>query len=73
MIYAQISAGRKMHLAFEPGEEHPDHGIVLAGHLSVPLCNQPMPKGGYRMSCNLSLGHACKKCRARWRSLREKR
>lgn len=68
MTYVQIGSGRKMHIAFEPGEEHPDHGIVRAGHLSAPLCNQPLPNGSYRMTCNLPLGNACKKCRRRWRS-----
>ena len=72
MVYAQISAGLRMHLAFGPGEEHPERGIVRAGCVSAPLCNQQWA-GRYRMTINVPLGHACQKCRRRWRSLRAKR
>lgn len=62
MIYAQIKSGNKMHLAYQPGEGWVDM-IVKAGYLSAPLCGQPVPSSGYRMTCNLPLGHACKACR----------
>lgn len=61
MIWAQIRSGRKMHLAAQPGEEVRGE-VVRIGHLSRPLCNQPM-SGNYRMTCNLPLGNGCKKCR----------
>lgn len=62
MIYAQIKAGRKLHLVCEAGEE--DRGsIVRYGYLGAPLCGQQM-EGNYRMTCNLPLANACKKCRA---------
>ena len=60
MIYAQISGGRKMHLACQLGEEH--RGTVIRrGYLSSPFCGQPMGDS-YRMTCNLPLANACKKC-----------
>jgi hypothetical protein len=62
MIYAQIRAGRKMHIACEPGEEWKGE-VVRKGYLSAPICGQPM-KSSYRMTCNLPLANACKKCRA---------
>lgn len=37
MIFAQFSAGRKLHLACEPGEEYRGE-VVRAGSLSWPLC-----------------------------------
>ena len=61
MIYAQIRSGRKMHLACQPGEEWRGE-VIRIGQLSRPLCNQPMA-GAYRMTCNLPLGNACRKCR----------
>lgn len=62
MIYAQIKAGRKLHLACEVGEE--DRGsIVRYGYLGAPLCGQPM-SDSYRMTINVPLANACKKCRA---------
>lgn len=60
MIYAQIKSGRKLHLACQPGEEWKGE-IVRANHLSKPLCGQPMT-GNYRMSINVPLGNACKRC-----------
>lgn len=60
MIYAQFRGGQKLHLAYEPGEGHGDE-IIRAGHLSWPLCGRREERG-YRMTCNLPLGHACKNC-----------
>ena len=65
MIYAQIASGRKMHLAYEPGEGPDDASIVRAGSLSWPLCGLRPPS--YRMTCNLPLGHACGNCLRVWR------
>lgn len=63
MIYAQIKGGRKMHLAYGPGEGRSAATLIPAGRLSNPLCGQRVPATGYRMTCNLPLGHACKNCR----------
>ena len=61
MIYAQIKSGRKLHLVCEGGEE--DRGsVVKYGYLGAPLCGQPM-EGNYRMTINVPLGNACKRCR----------
>jgi hypothetical protein len=62
MIYAQIKSGRKLHLACQAGEEW-NGEIVRAGSLSRPICGQHM-EGNYRMTINVPLGNACKKCRA---------
>ena len=70
MIYAQIKSGRKLHLAAEPGEHDQNGRIVLAGNLSYPICGQPMKEASsYRMTINVPLANACKKCSAtyqRW-------
>lgn len=62
MIYAQIKAGQKLHLAYEAGEGKNTSSLVEAGYLSQPLCGQRMPEGGYRMNINVPLGNACKRC-----------
>ena len=62
MIYAQIKAGQKLHLAYQPGEGKDEQHLVKAGYLSAPLCGQPMPDSGYRMNINVPLGNACKRC-----------
>lgn len=51
MRYAQIKAGQKLHLVFElPGER-----------VSWPICGKRF-KGGYRMTINVPLAHACHNC-----------
>lgn len=60
MIYAQIKSGRKLHLAMQPGEEFRGE-VIRAGQISTPICGQPMGDR-YRMTINLPLAHACKKC-----------
>jgi len=58
--YAQYKAGNKLHIVLEPGEETPSGNIVRKGYLSNPLCGQ---RGdSYRMTINVPLAHACKKC-----------
>lgn len=49
MRYAQIKSGHKLHLVFEAD------GVV-----SNPLCGTHVD--GYRMTINVPLGHACKRC-----------
>lgn len=63
MIYAQIKSGRKLHIAMQPGEYDQNGRVVMAGELSYPICGAPMKEASsYRMTCNLPLAHACKKC-----------
>jgi len=62
MIYAQIMAGGRLHIAAEPGEEV-DGYVVRRGHLSAPLCHTPRFDGSYRMTINVPLANACKTCR----------
>jgi hypothetical protein len=68
MIYAQITKGRKLHLAFEPGEGRSRDKLIPAGHISNPLCGQPAPNG-YRMTINVPLANACKRCLRVYESL----
>ena len=61
MIYAQVNGGQKLHLAYEPGEGKDNSSIIRAGFISNPICGRPAPNG-YRMTCNLPLANACKRC-----------
>lgn len=63
MRYAQRRSGQKMHLVMEPGEPMRDGSLVPPGHLSAPLCGARIPSKGYRMTCNVPLGHGCRSCR----------
>jgi hypothetical protein len=69
MIYAQITKGRKLHLAFEPGEGRSPDKLIPAGHVGLPLCGQPVPKG-YRMTINVPLANACKRCQRVYQTLK---
>ena len=62
MRYAQLKAGKRLHLVYEAGEGVDAQHLVPAGHLSPPLCHTNYFKGEYRMSINLPLGNACKNC-----------
>jgi len=63
MQYMQIKAGQKLHLVYEPGEGIDPQHYMPAGHLSVPLCGRGLSEtGGYRMTINVPLAHACKRC-----------
>ena len=73
MIYAQIASGLKLHLVYEPGEGKDAAHLVRAGHLSAPLCGSSRFRGHYRMTCNVPLGHACKRCLALARHPEEER
>ena len=61
MIYAQVKVGQKLHLAYEAGEGPDDQHLVRVGYISDPICGRPAPDG-YRMTCNLPLANACKRC-----------
>lgn len=77
MIYAQIKGGGKLHIAMQPGEHDQNGRVVMAGELSYPICGTPMKEGSsYRMTCNLPLAHACKRCCAvsdRWSAAQRQR
>lgn len=66
MRYAQIKAGHKLHLVFEPGEEYRGE-VIRSGFISAPLCGTPHFKGKYRMTINVPLANACKNCLRVWR------
>lgn len=66
MRYAQIKGSRKLHLVYEPGEEHGE--IIRKGCLSKPICGQAIPESGYRMTINVPLAHACKRCLRVWKA-----
>lgn len=60
MTYAQFSAGRRLHIVCEPGEEYRGE-IVRSGSLSWPLCGLKI-RPRYRMTINVPLGNACRRC-----------
>lgn len=62
MIYAQIKSGQKLHLAYEAGEGPDSQHLVQRGHVSKPLCNDASYEGAYRMTINVPLANACKRC-----------
>jgi hypothetical protein len=61
MRYAQIKAGHKLHLVFEPGEEFRGE-VIRSGYVSAPLCGCSAFDGAYRMTINVPLAHACENC-----------
>lgn len=61
MIYAQVKCGQKLHLVYEAGEGKDDQHLIKAGYLSNPLCGRAVPHG-YRMTINVPLASACKRC-----------
>lgn len=50
MRYAQQKGGQQLHLVYE----------LPTGGVTNPICGQRIK--GYRMTINVPLGHACKKC-----------
>lgn len=62
MIYAQIKSGHKLHLAYQPGEGKDPQHLTPAGSVSAPLCGEKTFKGHYRMTINVPLANACKRC-----------
>jgi hypothetical protein len=60
MTYAQFASGQKLHLVCEPGEEYRGE-VIRINQLSWPLCGlKSRPR--YRMTINMPLGNACKRC-----------
>jgi hypothetical protein len=62
MIFAQIAAGLKLHLVYEAGEGIDDQHLQRAGTVSAPLCGNHRFNGHYRMTINVPLAFACKRC-----------
>lgn len=63
MLYAQIKSGQKLHLVYEAGEgPNPQH-LVPRGNVSAPICGERTFAGHYRMTINVPLANACKRCR----------
>lgn len=63
MMYMQIYAGQKLHLVYEPGEGWDQDSLIPAGHISAPICGRGFRQdGGFRMTINVPLANACKRC-----------
>ena len=63
MRYMQIESGQKLHLVYEAGEGHRPDALIPRGRLSAPICGRGLRSdGGYRMTINVPLAHACKNC-----------
>jgi len=62
MRYMQIKSGEKLHLVYEAGEGPDSGNLIEAGHIGAPICGRGFNNGGYRMTINAPLGHACKRC-----------
>jgi hypothetical protein len=62
VIYAQIKSGGKLHLAYEAGEGRDASSLVPRGMISAPLCGSVAFHGRYRMTINVPLANACKRC-----------
>lgn len=60
MTYAQIAAGQKLHLVYEPGEGPDPTQLVPANQLSKPLCGRAVER--YSMTINVTLANACRNC-----------
>jgi len=58
----QIKGGQKLHLVYEPGEGKDDQNIIRAGYLSAPICGRGFDNGNFRMTINVPLANACKRC-----------
>jgi len=61
MRWAQVKAGQKLHLVYEPGEGHQGQ-LVRAGNLGEPLCGIYAPGNHYRLTINVPMRCACKNC-----------
>ena len=68
MRYLQVESGQKLHLVYEAGEGPRADSLIPRGRLSAPLCGRGFREdGGYRMTINVPLGHACKRCQRVYR------
>ena len=70
MKYMQIESGQKLHLVYEAGEGPSEDKIIRAGYVSAPICGRGFraSDGGYRMTINMPLAHACKRCQRIYRA-----
>jgi len=67
MRYMQIKGGQKLHLVYEAGEGKSRQNLIEAGHISAPICGRGFDtsgkySNGYRMTINVPLANACKRC-----------
>jgi len=63
MRYMQIKGGQKLHLVYEAGEGPNSSELIPAGCVSAPVCGRGFDQdGGFRMTINMPLGNACKRC-----------
>lgn len=63
MKYLQVKGGQKLHLVYEPGEGVDSKSLIRFGHISAPICGRGFDENGnYRMTINVPLGNACKRC-----------
>jgi len=63
MRFMQIKGGQKLHLVYEPGEGKSPQTLIPAGRVSAPICGRgPDSDGGFRMTINVPLNNACKRC-----------
>lgn len=59
MRYAQEFGGQKLHLVEESIDNQTNQRVIS----NKALCGRtPSKRGQWRMTINLPLGHACKKC-----------
>ena len=63
MRYMQIKSGQKLHLVYEPGEGRDDSHLIKKGFIGAPICGRGFDDNDkYRLTINIPLGHACKRC-----------
>ena len=63
MRYMQIKGSQKLHLVYEPGEGVDPKRLIPAGYVSAPICGRGFDENGqFRMTINVPLGHACRRC-----------
>ena len=67
MRYMQIKGGQKLHLVYEAGEGVNHQNLIESGHISAPICGRGLDTSGkytagYRMTINVPLANACKRC-----------
>lgn len=66
MRYMQIKSGQKLHLVYEAGEGPDSQHLIEAGQVSAPICGRGFDfskyTNGHRMTINVPLAYACKRC-----------
>lgn len=63
MRYMQIKSSQRLHLVYEAGEGRTKESLIPAGEISAPICGRGFDENGnYRMTINVPLANACKRC-----------